>query len=143
MTAAVTWRSVGLSAFRAGLAAAVAAASFITLRERYRGDCLFLDWQMYAFMLFCAGVCLVCFIWLVTELVRSVAMVGGALAAYSTLAGVIIGIVIYSCVASVTWHLNPMPHPPGERDTRGFLAALWPIGLLQKTGNFESEFCGY
>jgi len=143
MTAAGTWRSVGFSALRAGLAAALAAASFIALREKYRGDCLFLDWQMWTFMLFFAGLFLVCFVWFVAELVHPVAMIGGASTAHSILTGAAIGIAIYSSVALVTWYLNPVPHDSGPRDSRMYLSALWTMGLLQEAGNYSSEFCGY
>ena len=143
MTNAVTWRSVGLSAFRAALASAVAASSFIALREKYRGDCLFLDWQMWTFMLLFAGLFLVCLVWFVAELVRPVAMIGGASTVHSILTGAAIGIAIYSSVALVAWNLNPVPHDSGPRDSRMYLSALWSIGLLQETGNYSSEFCGY
>ena len=143
MTYAVTWRSVGLSAVRAWLAAALAACSFVALQEKYRGDCLFLDWQMFAFMVFFAGLFLVCFIWLVLESVRPVAILVGVPATRATLLGMLVGIVIYSCIASVTWQVNPTTHPPGDRGTRGLLAVFWPVGVLQQTGNYSSEFCGY
>ncbi len=139
MTTPVTWRAVGSSAFRASLAAAVAAASFVALRAKYRGDCLFLDWQMFAFMLFFAGLFLVCFVWVVVEAVRPAVSLGGASTKRATLLGMLVGFVIYSCVASVTWHVIPT----SDSAMRGILAALWPIGLLQQTGNYSSEFCGY
>ena len=121
----------------------MAAASFVALREKYRGDCLFLDWQMFAFIVFFAGLFFVCFVWLVAESVRLVAILGGVSKKRATLLGVLVGIVIYSCIASVTWRVNPNTHPPGDRATRAFLAALWPIGVLQETGNYSTEFCGY
>jgi len=38
-----------------GVGGCYGGASFVALREKYRGDCLFLDWQMFAFIVFFAG----------------------------------------------------------------------------------------
>jgi hypothetical protein len=111
-----------LSAFvRAIIAAAVAALSFIALREYYQGDCLWLQWDPLKDsnndsnqMLFLVGfglLFLFSFAWFVTELVRTIGtfvlITDNALGLVLT--GVVVATILYAAIGVAVFNFNPMP----------------------------------
>jgi hypothetical protein len=147
-------RRTALSTLRAVIAAVLVIASFVALRELYRGECLWIRWHpgttrydlQTFFLSFFGLLFFACSIWFGAEVVSAV----GALAKSPTnrvalaATGALLALFIYSGVGLMTWKLNPIPGNDDAtwKGTRLYLSLFWPIGLLQETGNYRYSFCG-
>ncbi len=147
----VAW--AGVSAF---VAAAIALIAFLAICEKYRHQCLYwgqwnhlpdtsADTNQVIFLLFFAMLFFVAIILFGGESSRAVAgiVAPGAPPFAAFAVGAAVALLVYASLALATWATNPWP---GKSNTnagqRFYLSALWPIGLLQETGNFQSKFCG-
>ena len=147
-------RTAAYALGRAGAAALVATISFIALREKYRGECLWIEWNPdpslgayeFLFLNFFAVLFLVCFVWLGIELVRVAdAVLNSGFGSIRLAAvGAVLACSLYLVVASVTWKMNPIPADDDTtwKGTRLYLSLFWPLGVLQDSGNYRSTFCG-
>ena len=133
----------------------LATASFVALREQYRGECLWIRWNpapnasydsKFLFLNFFALLFFACCIWFGAEVVRAVGALAKSSANPVALAamGALLAMFVYSGVGLMTWKLNPIPRNDDTtwKGTRLYLSLFWPIGLLQETGNYSFSFCG-
>jgi len=103
------------------------------------------DTSQAVFLALFAALFIVCIIWFVAELTRAIAGVvvptAPSLVTFAT--GACVALLLYAGAAVGTWSLNPVPRDStSETGDRLYLSALWPIGLLQETGNYSPTFCG-
>ena len=126
---------------------------FLALRENYRGECLELEWNplsrtnydtkqflfltslgiVFLLSFLCFGAALV---GLATRVVHPSTNLAMALSG-----GLLVASLIYASLALVTWTRDPIPWNT-EDNKRLYLSVLWPIGLLQETGNYSPTLCG-
>jgi hypothetical protein len=120
-------------------AAAIAAASFVTIREEFQGDCLLPFYDMTrAVVLFTLAIGFaLAFIWFVSEVTQPVLRSGSLAIAF--------GVVTYAATGFAGWLASPnLPHYFGDDEPlRATIWVFWSVGLLFRTGNFSNVPCGY
>jgi len=146
---------IGSTVFRAVIAGGVAALAFLVIRERYHGECLWIRWDpepgtsedtdTFVYMTALGIVFLAAFTWCFAELFRVI--IGRLSPTVTPIAlafgGITFALALYVSVGVITWDLNPVPRDStSEEGHRLYLSVLWPVGLLQETGNFSPTFCG-
>jgi len=128
--------------------------SFFALRENYRGECLWIEWdpltnyandtRQFLFLTVFGVLFLVSFMlsaWTVTRVaLTSLAPELNPWTSHSL--AVIAAVVIYASVSITTWNLKPIEISVGRENWKLlYLSVFWPIGLLQETGNYSPTLC--
>jgi hypothetical protein len=117
-------RRAALSTLSAGIAAVLATASFVALREQYRGECLWIRWNpapnasydsKFLFLNFFALLFFACCIWFGAEVVRAVGALAKSSANPVALAamGALLAMFVYSGVGFDD--LETEPNTPKRR----------------------------
>lgn len=129
--------------------------SFFALRENYRGECLWIEWdpltnyaddtRQFLFLTVFGVLFVVSFIlfaWTATLVaLKFIAPELKPLTSHSL--AVIAAVVIYASVSITTWNLKPIEISVGRENWKLlYLSVFWPIGLLQETGNYSPTLCG-
>jgi TM2 domain-containing membrane protein YozV len=127
-------------------------ASYVAVREFDQGRCLYVNWgsgntvgdpAQFIFQTTFGLLFLLSFLCLgagVGELVGSRLRPGMA-ALYLSSAGAVIALLAYGFIAVATWSIDPAPNNSDVVSER-YLSFFWPIGLLQRSGNFSPTLCG-
>ncbi len=130
----------------AGIALAVATASFVLFRERYHGACVFPNDDTTEFAIFWLFplLFLFAFVVLVSVVTRPLLSTPALRPAQAWLLSIGLALTTYALIGFVVWLTNPVPIGVdwGEPIERALYSALWPIGLLVETGNFGRYACG-
>ena len=127
---------------RIAAALALALGSFVALRQRYHGDCVIPNGDLFFFFLpalFLAG-----FVWLISEAAYFPISMTGMHRLPAILLSVGVALAAYVAVACVVWLSSPTTaDDPDDGAVRAFMSAFWSAGVLLKSGNFSDVSCGY
>ena len=143
MKEGVIFRAASSPFLRVAGALALALGSFVALRQRYHGDCVIPDYDLFLFLLlpalFLAG-----FVWLISEATYLLASVTGMRRLPASLLSIGAALVTYAIVAYVVWLSSPVPSDQRDNEAfRALMSAFWSVGFLFKSGNFSDVSCGY
>ena len=119
--------------------------SFVGLREKYAGDCLFIPWWSGAMSSWerdqfiyqtSLGVTFgLSFIALGATLAR---LAKATASPRWTLLGAAAAASLYVIVAVTVWYSDPVPRYGDEDLMRLYFSGFWPIGILQREGHYLS-----
>jgi hypothetical protein len=133
----ITW-VISKPLLRVAGALALAVGSFVALRQRYHGDCIFPDYDPELFLLL-PVLFLIAFVWLISEL--ACPLLSGV--GMRRLVSIALGLATYAAVAGVAWALEPSLKYEHGAGFRALMSVFWSVGFLLKTGNFSDYSCGY
>lgn len=140
---AALFRVVFNPSIRIAAAVALAVGSFVALRQRYHGDCVVPDYDLFLFLLL-PVLFFVAFAWLTAELMYVLAAMTAIRRSAARLLSIPAALVAYALVAYITWLSSPLPSDqPDNEALRAWMSAFWGVGLLFKSGNFSNVSCGY
>jgi len=138
---AITWVT-SKPLLRVAAALALAVGSFVALRQRYHGDCIFPDYDPELFLLL-PVLFLIAFVWLISELACPLLAVAGMRRLAARLVSIALGLTTYAAVAGVAWALEPALKYEHGAGFRALMSVFWSVGFLLKSGNFSDYSCGY
>jgi len=143
---------------RLAAAFAVTAAAFVATRQLFHGWCLLPDapwegyhwnypqierWLFYSLPI----VFLLGFLWLMWEFVYPILVAGGMHKTGARLLAIGLALAIYVGVGFIGWMSTSeetyRDFDYGGGTTAKIVWSLWDIGLLMRTGNFDTVGCGY